>query len=162
MTIEELNLSEEQTSAVRKLVQSAEDRVRTDYAQKLKDVRAELAKYKPVEKSEAEKELEKRISDLEAREQAFADKTRAADIADKMKSKGLPVELAQYLNLGDDIDSALDNVGVALGNYVLGASNKPSGHSKNKGVTKEQFRQMGYAERVSLFQGNPELYNTLK
>lgn len=31
-----------------------------------------------------------------------------------------------------------------------------------QGITKEQFRKMGYQSRNELFQTNPELYNQLK
>lgn len=54
MELNELNLSEEQLANVQKLLQSHEDRIRTDYSKKLKDAETELAKYKPLEKSESE------------------------------------------------------------------------------------------------------------
>ena len=58
MNIEELGLSEEQLANVNKYVQSETDKVRTDYSKKLKDANDELAKYKPVEKSDEEKALD--------------------------------------------------------------------------------------------------------
>lgn len=61
-------LTQEQIDAVQKLVQSHEDRIRTDYSKKLKDVQTELDQYKPKEKSDAEKALEDRIANLEAKE----------------------------------------------------------------------------------------------
>ena len=48
-------LSEEQIEQVKRYAQGCEDRVRTDYSKQLKEVRAELDKYKPVEKSEPKK-----------------------------------------------------------------------------------------------------------
>lgn len=155
-------LTQEQIDAVTRLVQSETDKVRTDYSKKLKDVQTELDQYKPAEKSDEEKALEQRIANLEAKEQELASKERAMTIADKLKAKGLPGELAQYLNVGEDIDSSIDEVGDALGNYFLGHVSNPSGnHTTNKGITKADFAKMSYAERAKLFSENNELYKAL-
>ena len=82
-------------------------------------------------------------------------------IASKLKAKGLPETLAQYLNLGEDVDGAIDKVGASLGNYFLNGSNKPSNHQTNRRLTKEDFRKMSYAERAKLFSENNELYKAL-
>ena len=155
-------LTQEQIDAVNKLVQSHEDRIRTDYSKKLKDVQTELDQYKPKQKSESELALEQRIANLEAKEKEVANKERAMTIADKLKAKGLPSELAQYLNLGEDIDGSIDKVGDTLGNYFLGQVSNPSGnHATNKGITKADFAKMSYSERAKLFQENNELYKAL-
>lgn len=67
-------LTQEQIDAVNKLVQSHEDRIRTDYSKKLKDVQTELDQYKPKQKSESELAIEQRIANLEAKEQELASK----------------------------------------------------------------------------------------
>jgi hypothetical protein len=161
MNLEELNLSEEQTELVKKYVQSETDKVRTDYSQKLKTVNDELLKYKPVEKSDSEKALEERIATLEAKEQELANKERAMTIADKLKEKGLPSELAQYLNVGEDVDASIERVGAAIGNYFLDGTNKPTNHTTNRGLTKQDFKRMSYAERAKLYAENPQLYQAL-
>lgn len=155
-------LTQEQIDAVNKLVQSETDKVRTDYSKKLKDAQTELDQYKPKQKSESELAIEERIANLEAKEQELASKERAMTIAEKLKAKGLPGELAQYLNLGEDIDNSIDEVGDTLGNYFLGHVSNPSGnHTTNKGITKADFAKMSYAERAKLFQENNELYKAL-
>lgn len=155
-------LTQEQIDAVTKLVQSETDKVRTKYSSELKTVNDELAQYKPKQKSESELALEQRIANLEAKEKEVANKERAMTIADKLKAKGLPCELAQYLNIGEDIDGSIDKVGDTLGNYFLGQVSNPSGnHSTNKGITKADFAKMSYAERAKLFQENNELYKAL-
>lgn len=154
-------LSEEQMADVQKLLQSHEDRIRTDYSQKLKDANAELMKYKPVEKSDAEKNLEERIANLEAREQEIANKEKAMTIASKLKEKGLPETLAKYLNIGDDVDTTIEEVGTAVNSYFLNNGNKPTNHNTNKGLTKSDFSKLSYGERAKLFQENPELYKAL-
>lgn len=161
MNIEELGLSEEQLALVNKYVQSETDKVRTDYSKKLKDANDEITKLKPVEKSETEKALEERISALEAKEREIANKERAMTIADKLKEKEIPVELAKYLNIGDDMDTAIEELGTVFGNYFLNGSNKPSNHNTNKGITKQDFKKMSYAERAKLYAENPTLYQAL-
>ena len=161
MELTEMNLTDEQLANVQRYVQSHEDRIRTDYSKRLKDANDELAKYKPVEKSDAEKALEDRISALEAKEKELANKEKAMTIANKLKEKELPEGLAQYLSVGDDVDKAIDEVGALFGNYFLNGSNKPSNHTTNKGITKKDFQKMGYMERTKLFQENPTLYEAL-
>lgn len=161
MELTEMNLTEEQLANVQRYVQSHEDRIRTDYSKRLKDANDELMKYKPVEKSDSEKALEERLSALEAKEKELANKEKAMTIADKLKEKELPTELAKYLNIGDDVDTTLDELGTMFGNYFLNGSNKPGNHNTNKGITKQDFKQMSYAERAKLFRENPALYQTL-
>lgn len=50
MELTELNLTEEQLTAVQKYAQSEADKVRTKYSQDLKDAQAELLQYKPKKK----------------------------------------------------------------------------------------------------------------
>lgn len=161
MNLNELNLTEEQMASVQKFVQSETDKVRTDYSQKLRTANDELAKYKPVEKTESEKALEERLKALEDREAQLAAKERTQQIASKFKEKGLPEELAQYVSIGENIDEDIDKVGAALGNYFLNANYKPESHASNKGLTKEQFRNMSYMDRAKLYKENPELYKML-
>jgi len=161
MELKDLNLSEEQTAMVEKLIQSETDKVRTDYVQKLKTVNDELAQYKPKEKSDAEKALEERISALEQREKELSNKERAISLASKLKEKELPEGLAAYLNVGEDMDKTIDEVGALFGNYFLNDSNKPSNHVNNKGITKTEFKKMSYMERAKLYQENPALYEAL-
>ena len=161
MNIEELNLSDETKAQVEKLLQSETDKIRTEYSQKLKTVNEELSQYKPKEKSESEKALEDRIAKLEAREKEINAKEQSMTLASKLKEKNLPTELAKYLNVGDDMDKTIDEVGAMFGNYFLDGTNRPTNHSTNKGITKKEFQKMGYAERAKLYSENPQLYEAL-
>ena len=161
MDIKELNLTDETKAQVEKLLQSETDRIRTEYSKKLKDVNEELNQYKPKEKSDAEKALEERISALEAKEKELASKEKAMTIANKLKDKGIPTELAQYLSVGDNVDETVEKVGALFGNYFLDGTAKPTNHQTHKGITREDFKRMGYAERAKLYSENPELYKAL-
>lgn len=161
MDIKELGLSEEQLAMVQKYVQSETDKVRTDYSAKLRIANDELNKYKPIEKSDSEKALEERITALENREKELANREKAMTVASKLKEKELPEGLAKYLNIGDDMDKTIDELGAVFGNYFLNGSNKPGNHNTNKGITKQDFKKMSYSERAKLFQENPTLYQAL-
>ena len=161
MNIDELNLTDETKAQVERLLQSETDKIRTEYSQKLKTVNEELSQYKPKEKSDAEKALEDRISALEAKEKELANKEKAMTLASKLKEKNLPTELAKYINVGDDMDKTIDEVGAMFGNYFLDGTNRPTNHSTNKGITKKEFQKMGYAERAKLYSENPQLYEAL-
>lgn len=158
MTLEEMNLTEEQLAQVTKYVQSETDKVRTDYSQKLKTANEELSKYKPTEKSETELALEQKMKELEEKEKELSKRESSLNIENKLAAKGLPKELAQYLNISSDNEDEVIN---KIGEYVLNNGTVPSKHSKSTGVTKEEFKKMNYIERAKLFQSNPELYNAL-
>lgn len=161
MELTELNLSEEQLTIVQKYVQSETDKVRTKYSNELKTANEELAKYKPVAKTETEIALEQRLKALEDKEAELNAKERSQKIASRLKAKGLPEELASFITVGEDIESDVDKVGAALGNYFLNANFKPESHASNKGITREQFKRMSYMERTKLYKENPELYKML-
>lgn len=161
MELTEMNLTDEQLANVQRYVQSHEDRIRTDYSKRLKDANDEIAKLKPVEKSDAEKALEERITALENREKELANKEKAMTIANKLKDKGIPTELAQYLSVGENVDETVEKVGALFGNYFLDGTAKPTNHQTHKGITREDFKRMGYAERAKLYSENPELYKAL-
>ena len=159
MELNELNLTEEQLASVQKLIQSETDKVRTKYSNELKTANDELAKYKPKEKSQEEKDLETRIRNLEIKEAELASKEKNVRIKSKLEEKGLPTGLADYLRLENEED--IDKVGSELASYFLNNGVKPTNHAKSKPVTKEQFRNMSYAQRAQLFNDNPELYKAL-
>jgi hypothetical protein len=161
MNLEELNLTPEQLEVVNKTIQSETDKVRTDYSTKLKEVKGELEKFKPAEKSDVEIALEQKQKELELKERELANKEKSYTVKQKLSEKGLPSELAKYISIGDDIDATIEELGGTLNNYFLNGTYKPSNHTKNEGITKEQFKKMGYAERTKLLETNPELYKKL-
>ncbi|MGN0416371.1 hypothetical protein [Anaerostipes faecalis] len=161
MELENLNLSDEQLAGVKQLLQSEGDKIRTKYSNELRAVREELNQYKPAQKSDAEIQFENRMKDLEAREQKLLAKERETELSSKLNELGLPTELGQYLNLGDDVDAGLQAVSVAINGYLLNNGSKPTNHSKQQSVSKADFKKMSYGEKAQLFQENLELYKAL-
>lgn len=158
MDIKELNLNEEQLTAVNKLLQSEGDRVRTEYSTKLKEVNGELEKYRPKEKSDAEKDFEQRLLSLEQKEKELTQMETKTKLKNKFAEKGLPSELSDFISVGDEqLDEVVDKLSNTLGNHYLQQGYKPQSHAKKEVVTKEQYKNMSYLERVKLEKENPEL-----
>ena len=129
-----------------KAIQSAEDKLRTTYSAKIKDLESKL----PHEKSDAEKDYEQRLSALEAREKKMA-------LQESLASKKLDNSFAEYLK--DDVD--VDKFGTVIDNLVNSrlaqTGFKPSGHTSNVKISKDQWNKMSYSEKQEFYNSNPEL-----
>lgn len=163
MRLEELQgFDESQMEQIKKVIQSETDSVRTQYSKRVKELEQEVTQYKPKEKTPQEIELEQRIKVLEDREKAIQQQEKQVQLQGKLKEKGLDSQLYKFLNVGDDADNFLDEFAQVINKQLLDGSYKPHAHKDNKDVvTKEQFSQMGYMERVKLQETNPSLYNKL-
>ena len=144
LTNEELN----------KRIQSAEDKLRTKYSAKIKDLEKQIAESKPVEKSEQEKDYEKRLAALEAREKAVA-------LNDALTAKGIDKSIAQYLR--DDVN--VDELSSFLDSFVTSRNKQnsfvPTGHKSGETMTKEEFKRLSMDAKERLFAESPELYRSL-
>ena len=131
-----------------KAIQSAEDKLRTSYSEKIKELEAKL----PHEKTDAEKDYEQRLAALEAKEKKIA-------LQESLANKKLDNSFAEYLR--DDVD--VDKFGTVIDNLVntrLAATGfKPNGHTANVGISKEQWAKMSYSEKQEFYNSNPELAN---
>jgi len=158
MDINTLGLEGEMLVNVTKLIQSENDKIRTEYTTKMKD----LEQYKPVVKSDSEKALDERLKALETKEQDMNKRERLNNVSEKMKEKGLNEGLSKYLNVSDDCDleTYISEVASIIGNQ---STYIPKGHSdKSTGnTTKTDFNKMNYNERSNLFNTNKTLYDIL-
>lgn len=152
-------LDEQTMQVLQQVVQAECDALRGEYGAKIKD----LEQYKPKEKSQAELDIEARLKVIEDREKAIAMKEAEEQFATKFKEKGLPSQLAKYFKQGDeDVETYLDEVSSVFNELQLNSSFKPSEHKSNKDIiTKDQFKEMGYSERVKLMETNRHLYDKL-
>ncbi|MCI2160884.1 MAG: hypothetical protein LKK39_03070 [Oscillospiraceae bacterium] len=129
-----------------KAIQSAEDKLRTAYSAKIKDLESKL----PKEKTDAEKDYENRLSALEAREKKMA-------LQESLANKKLDNSFAEYLR--DDVD--VEKFGTAIDNLVKAklaeTGFKPSGHTNNVEISKDQWNSMSYSEKQEFYNSNPEL-----
>ena len=133
-----------------KAIQSAEDKIRTDYVKILKALESKL----PTQKTEKELALEQKEQELLAKEKQYK-------IKDVLELNQLPTGLSKYIS-AEDIDVAGQEISTILNEYLLNNSHKPTKHNNNgDSVTKDQFKNMNYSERMKLEQTNPELYKKL-
>jgi hypothetical protein len=145
--IEKYNLNEEAVSEIDKAIQSESDKVRTEYSQKLKVANEELEKLKPHEPTESEVELAKTKSEL-----------NQIKLEKSLIAAGIDSNFAKYLKSDIDIDALSESF------KGLVTTKQPNFKPNNRGgvgVTKEDFRKMGYDEKAKLYNENPTLYTEL-
>ena len=142
------------TEELNKRIQSAEDKLRTKYSAKIKDLEKQIADAKPVEKSEAEKDYEKRLAALEAREKAVA-------LNDALTAKGIDKSIAQFLKSDVDVDALSSYIDTLVTTRNKQNSYVPTGHKSGETMTKDEFRRLGMDAKERLFAENPELYRSL-
>lgn len=144
LTNEELN----------KRIQSAEDKLRTKYSAKIKDLEKQIAESKPVEKSEQERDYEKRLAALEEREKAVA-------LNDALTAKGIDKSIAQFLKSDVDVDALSSYIDTLVTTRNKQNSFVPTGHKSGETMTKEEFKRLSMDAKERLFQESPELYRSL-
>jgi len=156
MELKDLNLSEEQLKGVQAILQSEGDKIRTSYSQKIKDLEGKL----PKTLTDEEKTLAEKSKVLEDKEKELNKRERLVKVESTLESKGLNKELSKYLNLDtDDLETYLEEVVKTMESQV---NFKPTGHkSGGTKVTKEDFKNMGYTDRVNLYNTNKPLYDAL-
>lgn len=137
-----------------KKVQSETDKVRTEYSKKVKELEAKIKELTPVEKTDAEKDYEKRLAELEARE-------RDADMRDALKAKGISNELCKFLRDDVDVEELAGVLESIASDTIKDSAYKPGGHKSGDVMTKEEFKKLSMAEKEKLYQENIELYKTL-
>lgn len=153
MELTELNLSQEQMDGVQAILQSEGDKIRTKYNKEIKELQEKV----PTDKTEAELALEIREKAIQDKEDELAKQEKLSGLSKELEGQGINGELAKYLNVGEETQLE-DIFKLIIGDNTY----KPSDHTNtNGGVTKEQFNNMSYAERVSLYNANIELYNAL-
>lgn len=122
-----------------RFVQSETDKVRTDYAKRLKAVQEQLDSVRPQEKSEAEKALDKRQAELDEREKLL-----------NCKAAGIPEEFAAMFSHDADF-SKLGELFKNAAGYI------PQDHRKSDGMTRDEWNKLDYSAQADLFAKNPEL-----
>lgn len=166
MKLEDLKIEDEELlENVKKVVQGAEDRVRTEYSKKGKDkddiineLKEKLEKYEPTkQKDEKDLKIDKLTQMVES---LMADKNNSI-IETKLKNANIPVEFSKYLK-GVEIDKVDDEI-KSLGEMFksqLSDYMPNGGRTETKTYTKEDFDNMSFDEQVALAESNPSLYES--
>ncbi len=162
MKLEDLNIEDKELlENLKKVIQGAEDSVRTEYSKKLK----ELEKKLPKEKSPEEKSLEERLKALEDRDKELSKREQKLNAEGILKDKGLDTKLSKYLTLDgvEDLETYITEIAEVIGNQTKGKENWiPKGH-KGKGttITKDQFKKMSLIEKQKLYETDKDTYLAL-
>jgi hypothetical protein len=155
---EKVNMTKEEYA---KAIQSAEDKLRTKYSKDIKELEDKLAKLTPKEKTPAELEFEQRLANLEARDKDIAAKEKLLGVQSALAARKLPAELAKHLKADVDMESfggVLDSIieGIKAGDGFV-----PKKHASDPGITKEDWKNMDYSEKMKIYEENPELAESL-
>ena len=151
---ENINENEETVTMTKtdyaKAIQSAEDKIRTAYSKKIKELESKL----PKQKSDAEIDFENRLKALEAREKKIA-------LIEKLNKKNIDNSIADFLKDDVDIDKFYTVLENLVNTRIEKAGYKPTGHANNESISKEKWAKMNIAERMELYKSNPELAKKL-
>lgn len=135
---------------IAKLIQAETDKVRTEYSKKLK------------EKEDNSKTYEDKLKELEQKEKEISNKEKLLNISNTLEEKGLPKQLAKYLQGVEDLDTSILEIQGIFNSKQIDNSFKPTNHQSTKDtISKADFMKMSYADRVNLFKSNEELYKRL-
>lgn len=121
------------------------------------------------EKERKEEELRKREEEIEKRLRELEMKELKADAVADLNSKGLPSEFADFL-LAENAEKTLENINnfkqafdAAVNEAVKEKlrQDTPKVGGSVSGISKEQFNQMTYIEKLELKRNNPAEYQKL-
>lgn len=145
-----------------KAIQAAEDRLRTKYSKEIKTLQDKITELTPAEKTEAERDFEQRLADLERKEKENEAKAKVLSLKATLQTHNLDGDIADYLKTDVDADAFSTVIEKVISARVAASGYKPTGHQNNQPVTKEQFDKMSYDERAELYNRSPELYKRFK
>ena len=156
---------------VDKMITKRLQRERKDIKAQIEAERKEAEELAKLSEQEKQKKLfEKQVREFEETKKAFEAERLLNETSKQLASKNLPIEFAEMLK-GEDAESTFNNINVfeakfneALEKMVTerlrGATPKVA-TSTNVNITKEQFRNMSYMEKMDLYSKDIELFNKL-
>ena len=129
----------------------------------------ELAKLSEQEK--ASKLLELKEKELNDKIRAFENERLLNETSKQLASKNLPIQFAEILK-GNDAEKTFENIQLfevkfneavekAVSERLRGNVPKTTTSLNNPSITKEQFRNMSYMEKMNLYNENKDLFNQL-
>lgn len=144
-----------------KAIQSAEDKVRGKAAKEIRDLQAKIKELSPVEKTQAEIDVENRLAALEASEKAVAERERKIAVQEKLSGSGLDKALADYLKDEVDVDKLTVLVDGIVKSRMKENGYVPSNHSSDDKVTPEEFKKWSYSKKEKFAQEHPDSFKRL-
>ena len=122
-----------------KAIQSAEDKLRGKYSKEIKELKDKIQELTPVQKSQAEIDLENRIAALEESERNIAAQKRRLDVQENLSNKGVDKALVDYLKDDADVDALVNIIDGIVKSRMKSNGYVPTEHSSDEKVTPEEF-----------------------
>ena len=144
-----------------KAIQSAEDKIRGHYSKEINDLKDKIKELTPVEKSQAEIDLENRIAALEESERIVAAQKKRLEFQENLTNKGLDKSLVDFLKEDTDVDALVSVVDGIVKSRMKSTGYVPTSHDSDDLVSQEEFNKMSYDKRVEPYKKNPTLYERL-
>lgn len=144
-----------------KAIQSAEDKLRGKYSKEIKELKDKIQELTPVQKSQAEIDLENRIAALEESERNIAAQKRRLDVQENLSNKGVDKALVDYLKDDADVDALVNIIDGIVKSRMKSNGYVPTEHSSDEKVTPEEFKKMTYSQKLELSERSPELFKRL-
>ena len=161
MKLEDLNIEDKELlENLKKVIQGAEDKVRTEYSKKIKELEGKL----PKKKSPEELSVEERLKTLEERERQADIRERKLNASNLLKDKGLDTKLSKYLSLDgvEDLETYINEIAEVVSAQSKVSSYNPKGHkSSGNTITKDQFKKMSLMEKQKLYETDKDTYLAL-
>lgn len=146
---------------VDKRVQSECDKLRTSYSKQIKNLEDKIKELTPVELSDTEKELNRRIEELEKSQKEVESQKAFLSLQDTLQSKGIDKALATYLKADVDVDAFVTAFDNAMKEVTKTTGYVPDSHNAGDKITAEEWSKMKYSEKVDIMNKSPELYKRL-
>lgn len=144
-----------------KAIQSAEDKLRGKYSKEIKELKDKIQELTPVQKSQAEIDLENSIAALEESERNIAAQKRRLDVQENLSNKGVDKALVDYLKDDADVDALVNIIDGIVKSRMKSNGYVPTEHSSDEKVTPEEFNKMTYSQKLELSERSPELFKRL-
>lgn len=144
-----------------KAIQSAEDKVRGKLSKEINTLKEKIKELSPVEKSQAEIDLENRIAALEESERQVQEQKRKLEFQESLSSKNLDKKLVDFLKDDADVEALSNIIDEIVKSRTKSNSYVPGDHTSDDKVTPEEFKKMSYSEKLELSEKSPELFKRL-
>lgn len=146
---------------VDKKVQSECDKLRTSYSKQIKNLEDKIKELTPVELSDTEKELNRRIEELEKSQKEVESQKAFLSLQDTLQGKGIDKALATFLKADVDVDAFVTAFNNAMKEVTKDKGYVPDSHNAGDKITAEEWSRMKYSEKVDIMNKSPELYKRL-
>jgi len=157
---------------VNEIINKRLQRERKDIEAKIEAERKEAEELSRLSEQERQKKLfEKQVREFEETKRAFENERLLNETSKQLASKSLPIEFAEMLK-GNDAEKTFENIQLFEAKFneavekvvterLRGNVPKTTTSSSATSITKEQFKNMSYMEKMNLYNENKDLFNEL-